>query len=89
MSTLKTQDGKSVSDLFAQDILQHFSGSAGDRVSLECASDLNCTVTVLILYGHHGAENGLSQSASYKLTLARENNKIMVKAVNYSVSEVN
>lgn len=87
MGSLKTQDGKSVSAQFATDAIQHFSGSEGNRIRIECESDTECSVIIKILYGRHGAENGLFQEARYDLSLTPVNDTIIIKSVNYKLSE--
>jgi hypothetical protein len=80
MPSLKLADGSPVADAFSADMLEHFSGSTGNRLKIDACEDYvgkraTCDVNVLIYFGHHGEENGITQTVTYQLGVL-ENGKI-------------
>ncbi len=90
MGTLKTDDGKLVSDLFAADAIQQFSGSEGSlvRFSWDNTDKNEVDVVVTKIYGHHGEPNGLTSTVTYALSLTPNGNTVNINKVVRTESEV-
>lgn len=85
---LKLADGTIVVKQFADDTIQHFSGSEGNRIRIECDAPATntpniatCDIVVTILYGHHGEENGAKDIATYKVVVQQQAGGTKITAV--------
>ena len=96
MGSLKTPDNKSVAQQFADDTLQHYSGSPGNRVQLNCENPIvageggattTCEVIVEIYYRPHGANRGLKQTATYQIGLLIAGPEVDITGVKRTVSD--
>lgn len=96
MGSLTTADGKSVSQQFADDTIQHFSGSDGSSIRIVCSAATetagvlvsSCRIVVKIIYGHHGEPNGLYEEATYSFNAVKNGDSITTNSVRRSISDI-
>lgn len=85
---LKSQDGKVLASLLGADLLQHYSGSEGNKTLLYCEVDeKSCRFTVEIFYRPRGNHNGLKQKATYLFDVNSQDGKAQISNLRYSITD--
>ncbi len=89
IGSLKSPDNNPIAELFADDVIQHFSGSQGNRVRISCNDPGSCELKVAIFFGHHGEENGVVENVTYKFDYTQTGKTVKIGKVTRISEEKN